>query len=329
VGAQEVGKAVHCWLAGGRTAALARVTEIRGVGSAAEGELFACNNAGDTAGGLLGGALAGPLCKAAAAVLARDRSAGFETLELRLDAADAARAGLSCGGRVSMIDPGMAAHESMVTLDVARSFVSLGDPELDRTVEGIACRPLATAESATRTSDHAGSSVLIEAFVPEPRLVIVGGGTLGDAIVAQAAMLGWAAVVAGDEVEADEGLDWAGASAAVVMLSHRADLDAPGLAAAVKRGVDYLGALGSRRTQQHRADRLRGLGVPEADSARIHGPVGLDLGGNRTEHIALAICAEILAHRSRRDRTPLRHRDSSIRGRGPDLDDAHGAPPGA
>jgi len=223
-----------------------------------------------------------------------------------------------------VIDPVQVSHESLVTIYGAGSFGSLGDPDLDGSVEDIAGELLASAESATRTSDHTGNTVLIEAFVPEPRVVVVGGGTLADAIVGQAAILGWGAVVAEDEGSALEALDRAGASAAVVMLSHNADLDAPVLADAMKRDVGYLGALGSRRTQQHRADRLRGLGVPDADIERIHGPVGLDLGGNRPEYIALAICAEILAFRTRRDSGPLRQGQGSIRDHKPDPDDPRG-----
>ncbi|HEX9547195.1 MAG TPA: XdhC family protein, partial [Acidimicrobiales bacterium] len=304
--AQQVGKAVHSWLAGGRTAAIARVIEVRGLGSAAQGELFALNDAGGRAGELLGGAVAGPVSEAAVAILDVGSQGRIDILDLRIDNADAARAGLSCGGGVrvvvqstagipgqfwsalaeqrpvalsTVIDPVQVSHESLVTIYGAGSFGSLGDPDLNGSVEDIAGELLASAESATRTSDHTGNTVLIEAFVPEPRVVVVGGGTLADAIVGQAAILGWGAVVAEDEGSALEALDRAGASAAVVMLSHNADLDAPVLADAMKRDVGYLGALGSRRTQQHRADRLRGLGVPDADIERIHGPVGLDLGG--------------------------------------------------
>jgi hypothetical protein len=116
VGAQEVGKAVHCWLAGGRTAALARVTEIRGVGSAAEGELFVCNNAELSCGGSVS-----VIVQSTAGIPRQLWSALAERRPVALS---------------TVIDPGMAGHESMVTLDVARSFGSLGDPDLDRTVEG-------------------------------------------------------------------------------------------------------------------------------------------------------------------------------------------------
>jgi xanthine dehydrogenase accessory factor len=97
------------------------------------------------------------------------------------------------------------------------------------------------------------------------------------------------------------------------MLSHAVKLDVPVLAAALQGGVGYVGALGSARTQQRRADRLRGLGLADTDIEAIHGPIGLDLGGNRPASIALGICAEILADRNHRDAVSLRGRTAPIR----------------
>lgn len=105
----------------------------------------------------------------------------------------------------------------------------------------------------------------------------------------------------------------AGASRALVMLSHAVKLDVPVLAAALRGDVSYVGALGSARTQARRAERLRAEGIADADIDRIHGPIGLDLGGNRPASIALAICAEILATRNHRDTVSLRGRLSPIR----------------
>jgi len=344
VGAPELAKTMQAWLAAGQAAAFARVTEVRGVGSAAQGELFAGNEAGETAGDLLGGAVSGPVRAAVAAIVAGDRPAGVETLDLQVADADAARAGLSCGGGVTVvvqataeipaqfwsalreqravalataIDPQGTACRSLVTIDGTGCFGSLGDPDLDRSAEAAARALLDAGNSGTRVLEHPGRSVTIEAFVPEPRLVVVGGGTLADAIVSQAAALGWDAVVAADEQQAADAFDWAGATAALVVLSHHADLDAPVLEAAMRRGVGYIGALGSRRTQERRAERLRSVGVAESDIARIHGPIGLDLGGNRPQHVALAICAEILAFRSGRSGASLHDGEGSIRGRHP------------
>ena len=75
-----------------------------------------------------------------------------------------------------------------------------------------------------------------------------------------------------------------------------------------------MGALGSRHTQQRRADKLSGLGFDDAAIERVHGPVGLDLGGRTPAETALAICAEILAVRAGRDLPSLRDRGGPING---------------
>jgi xanthine dehydrogenase accessory factor len=150
--------------------------------------------------------------------------------------------------------------------------------------------------------------------------LVVGGGDLADAIARQAATLGWEATVTADPDAATTALDAAGASAALIMLSHAVSLDVPVLAAALGGDVAYIGALGSARTQQRRADRLRTLGITDADIERIHGPIGLDLGSNRPAHIALAICSEILASRNHREATSLRGRTAPIRPAAPVAD---------
>lgn len=331
----DVGRAVTEWLSAGSACGFARVGEIRGVGSATVGEVFAWNEAGDTEGGLLGGAVNEPVQAAARRLLAGPDS--VEVLELTIDDSGAVQAGLSCGGSVTVVVqsagriPGQfwtalaerrpvalatvvgEAAESLVVLDGGGSFGAVGGPEAGSAVEDAARRLLAGGETTSRRVEVGDRTVLIEAFVPEPTLVVVGDGALADAITRQAAVLGWPATATTDVDAATKLLDGAGASAALVMLSHAAELDVPVLAAAIGRGVAYIGALGSARTQQRRADRLRDLGVADADIGAIHGPIGLDLGGNRPASIALAICAEILASRNRRHAASLRGRTAPVR----------------
>ena len=95
-----------------------------------------------------------------------------------------------------------------------------------------------------------------------------------------------------DEALADFALD---ARSAVVTLSHDAKIDEPALGVALRSDCFYIGALGSQRTQAKRRDRLREAGHDEAALARIHGPVGLDLGARSPAEIALSIAAEICA----------------------------------
>jgi xanthine dehydrogenase accessory factor len=94
-------------------------------------------------------------------------------------------------------------------------------------------------------------------------------------------------------------------AAALLVISHDHKLDVPALRCALESQVPYIGLLGSRRTQTARRDALRELGVPEPALARIHGPAGLDLGGETTAETALSMLAHIVADANRRSGTPI------------------------
>ena len=82
---------------------------------------------------------------------------------------------------------------------------------------------------------------------------------------------------------------------AVVTLSHDAKIDEPALGVALRAPCFYVGALGSRRTQERRRERLREAGLDDSALGRIHGPVGLDLGAKSPAEIALSIAAQMTA----------------------------------
>jgi xanthine dehydrogenase accessory factor len=82
---------------------------------------------------------------------------------------------------------------------------------------------------------------------------------------------------------------------AVVVLSHDEKIDEPALHAALQSDCFYVGALGSQRTQRARRERLAAAGFGEASLARIHGPIGLDIGALTTPEIAISIMAELIA----------------------------------
>jgi xanthine dehydrogenase accessory factor len=88
---------------------------------------------------------------------------------------------------------------------------------------------------------------------------------------------------------------------AIVTLAHDPKLDDPALTAALRSEAFYIGALGSPRTHERRLGRLAELGFTTADLTRIHGPVGLDLGGRGAVEIAISILAQmtLVRHRGR------------------------------
>jgi len=79
------------------------------------------------------------------------------------------------------------------------------------------------------------------------------------------------------------------------VLTHDAKLDVPALERALAAGCGYVGLLGGGRTQTARREALRARGVSETDLARIHGPVGLDIGARTPTQIAVSILAELIA----------------------------------
>ncbi len=87
---------------------------------------------------------------------------------------------------------------------------------------------------------------------------------------------------------------------AVALLTHEPRIDDQALVAALRAECFYIGALGSRKTHGRRLERMRGEGFGEADLARIHAPIGLDIGAVSPAEIAVAILAEIVAARRRK-----------------------------
>ncbi len=195
--------------------------------------------------------------------------------------------------------------------------------ELDRWA--VECAQAAfTEDSAFSQQIPVGStsSEALEFFVhlqtPPPALVVIGGVHIAIPLVALAKTLGYKTVVVDprqvfantsrfphadriiaawpDKALADLGLT---ASTAVAALTHDPKLDDPALMAALDSQVFYIGALGSKRTQAQRRQRLLDAGVRAELLDRIHGPIGLDLGGRLPEEIALAIMAQIVQARNR------------------------------
>lgn len=101
----------------------------------------------------------------------------------------------------------------------------------------------------------------------------------------------------------------------VLVFSHDPKLDVPALTAALRTEAGYIGALGSRHTTADRNRRLRETGVTDEQLARVFAPCGLDIGSATAEETAVAILAEIVAHRAGRGGRPLRETDDSIRPR--------------
>ena len=165
-----------------------------------------------------------------------------------------------------------------------------------------------------------GSKVFAEWYGPPPRLFVYGAVDTAEAVCRGAKLLGWRAIVADARAKfatreripsADELIvEWPAEAlaqvqpdhqTAIVVLTHDDKFDEPALIGALETEAFYIGALGSRRNQERRRERLLEAGVEEASLDRIMGPCGLDIGADTQEETALSILAEILAVRGERE----------------------------
>jgi xanthine dehydrogenase accessory factor len=318
---------VETWQHQRRTGAVARVIAAEGLGPQQRDQLLVLDGDGRSGGTLLGGAVQPELIAAARTLLEEGRP--HRVMSLAVDPGDAAAAGLTCGGSVDVLLQRLDVIPAALWESFADSTSVALVTALDDRLNPIVVHPggalvgslgtsgldtLAQAE-AEALLERPGAGVnrvavgdlelIVEAWDPTPRLLIVGAADLSDALVRQAELLGWhaATVIHADAATARiEQLDHGDA---VVVIDHDPFVATPALAAALRRGVGYVGALGSRRTQEHRRQHLREVGTPEPAIDRLHGPAGLDLGGRNPAETAVSIIAEIIATRAGRHGEPL------------------------
>jgi xanthine dehydrogenase accessory factor len=331
------------WRAAGERVALATVVSTWGSAPRRVGSKLAIGASGAMAGSVSGGCVEGAVVEEAQAVLREGRP---RLVSYGIADETAWAVGLACGGRieifVSPLDAPLyaalrdaLANERAValasviagpdaTLGRALLFSASGevrgaiDPSLDAEVRAAAAAAL--GDGSCRRLSLGAAEVFVDALLPAPTLVIVGGVHIAVALAALARPLGFRVVVVDPRgafgskerfphadrllnTWPDEALESLGlsTSSAIAVLSHDPKLDDPALLVALRSPAFYVGALGSARTQARRRTRLAEAGLSPAQLERIHGPIGLDLGARSPEEIALAVMAEIVAVRNRKN----------------------------
>lgn len=192
----------------------------------------------------------------------------------------------------------------------------LGSPRLNQQV-ALYGEQIAPTFKSGRKGFSLGSDsldVFFEVLPPSPELIIVGAVHAAIPLIGFAKTLGFRTIVidprgafatperfaAADllinswprEALVDVGLHEA---SHVVVLSHDLKIDLPALEVALRSPARYIGALGSKKTHKKRVAALQEGGFTEAEIARIHAPIGLNLGGRKAEEIALSIIAQVVA----------------------------------
>ena len=204
----------------------------------------------------------------------------------------------------------------------SRTSGSLGDDALDTDVAAMARQVLPTGKTVIRTFTRDGGdvAVYIESYLPRRRMVIVGAVHTAIPLERWARDFGYVTIVIDAREffatrerfpDADELIvGWPtealskiniGPETDIVLLAHDAKFDDPTLTIALNSKAGYIGALGNRKTSAERLKRLRAAGFSDEQLSRIHGPIGLNIGGRSPEEIAISILAEIIAVRNGRD----------------------------
>ena len=203
---------------------------------------------------------------------------------------------------------------------------TLGDPVRDEEAARLGDE-LMWAERAERHGD-----LFVDVTFPPPRLIIFGAVDFAAALCRMASATGWRAfvvdprarfaqparfpdaeeVVAAWPEEAFQRLGGIDRATAIAVLTHDPKLDDAALVLALRSDAGYIGAMGSRRAQGKRRERLLAKGIEEADLERISAPIGLDLGALTAEETALSIIGEIVAMRHGRTGGRLAHAQGRI-----------------
>jgi len=181
-----------------------------------------------------------------------------------------------------------------------------GDPAL------LAAAREAAARDESARVEVAGATFFLRVFSPPVRVIVVGAVHIAQSLARMVQLAGYEAIVVDprrafatearfegiplvqewpDEALARLGLD---RRTALVTMTHDPKIDDPALAAALRSDAFYVGALGSRKTQAARRERLRAQGFSDPALSRIHGPVGLPIGARSPGEIAVSILSQIV-----------------------------------
>ncbi|MBI4768998.1 MAG: XdhC family protein [Chloroflexi bacterium] len=335
------------WRARGEPIALATVIQTWGSSPRGVGARMALTPSGEIAGSVSGGCVEGAVFEAGTQVLETGRP---QLLHFGVADETAWEVGLACGGtidvfvqplgqtpfdalRAALLEDRPAAAVTVIRgpdplpgrqlllRDDGTAAGALG-PDLDPQALSLARTALARGQSR-RVSLTPDLELFVEALLPSPTLVIVGGVHIAIALASLAKTLGYRTVLVDpraafgsqarfphvdrlvqawpDEALAELGLH---RSTAVACLTHDPKLDDPALLVALPSPAFYVGALGSQKTQRRRRERLLEAGLTAAQLDRLHGPIGLDINARTPEEIALSVMAEIVAARNQRQGSP-------------------------
>jgi xanthine dehydrogenase accessory factor len=345
---REVRDDIHRWLARGDRVALATVVATRRSAPRPIGAKLAISAGGELAGSVSGGCVENEVYEVARDVLVHGPP---RLLSYGISDDLALTVGLPCGGEIDvfveevrspLIERQLEVVESgerAIVLTVLEGADTGAGMLVTEAGERIGDAPEEVAERAPQLIrdgrsgivEIAGRKVFADVYGPPPRLLIYGAVDTAEALARAAGEIGWQPIVADararfatserlpsaqeivvawpEEALAQVRPDHA---TAVVVLTHDDKFDVPMILGALETDAFYIGALGSRRNQERRRQRLLEAGADGAALERVSGPCGLDIGAQTPAETALSILAEILAVRARREGGRLREASTPI-----------------
>jgi xanthine dehydrogenase accessory factor len=313
---REVMQELHDWREAGEQVAIATVIETWGSSPRPLGSRMLVSASGQMAGSVSNGCIEGAVFDEAQKVLQAGQA---RVVEFGVADDVAFDVGLACGGHIEiLLQPATAAHDEALRLLETEEPFTLRTRLEDGGVELI--RGVPRFELPRREDGR-----FEEPFGRPAHLVIVGAIHIAIPLHRFAKLMGYRVTVidARGKFAAEDRFPEADAllvqwpdealatipidrSTAVVVLTHDPKFDMPALRSLLRTDAGYVGAIGSRKTNQNRFDALREEGFGDDDLARIHGPIGLDLGGRGAEETALGIMAEVVAVRYGGSGAPMR-----------------------
>lgn len=304
----DVLRSLLAWRHAGHAVRLYTVVQTWGSAPRQPGAMMALRDDGVVVGSVSGGCIEDDLISRLGDGRQAQNTAPVNVLTYGLNADEAARFGLPCGGTLQLVE------EQVDNCDWVQQLIERCEQQLItlRNVQ-LATGSVHLLEGVANAKLMFNQQQLSAVYGPRWRLLMIGAGQLAGYVADIAQMMGFEVLVCDPRdnfiaewdrpsvtqvagmpddavlsIEPDE-------RTAIVTLSHDPRLDDMALMTALQSRAFYVGALGSRQTTDKRRQYLQQLGMHPADISRLHGPIGLHIGSHAPAEIALSLLAEIIA----------------------------------
>ncbi len=326
---KDIIETLERWTDAGAAVALGSVVERIGSAPRNPGATLAVSGTGEVAGGVTGGCVEPSVIQEARAVLAGSRG---RLVHYGLGEEEGFDSGLICGGRIAVavyrLDPALVAPVAAalradraiavtLSLDEAdfgrQAIVAADGGDGDDDPLATAARPLLELGECGIVETPAGEKLFVEPYLPRPDLYLFGASDHVAALVPLGKSLGYRVTVCDprrafltrERFPTADALsdDWPDgflahapidARTAICVMTHDRKLDLPALELALASDAGFIGAMGSETTRFERNGKLREAGFGEADLARLHAPIGIQIGARTPEEVAVTIAAELI-----------------------------------